>query len=537
MAHTGPQLAAAGFDVRVPALSRAQGHAVAARVRRRRVGVGRSARTSSPNVRWSAVFDDVELTAADIARAGQGSAAAHPLRWAVGRDRPGRPARRGRARSPSAPTRPSCPAPTMLRLALGHRRLAARAVASPSSVAAGRPICSRRRPTCRVANRPAPPTVSSASCAATRPRRWRGSASSTQAGLGGCLALDMGLGKTPTMLAHLLAGAGAGPALVIAPPAVVGNWAAEAARFTPGLRVVVHHGADRAARRRDRGRGRRRRRRRHHLRHRGARRRRASPTVDVGDASSSTRRRRSRTPPTTRRSSCAGSRRGRGSRSPARRSRTVSATCGRSSTSPIPASSARGRSSSPRLVERRRDARARRSRGRDARAQRHPRVPPHEGRARDRGRAARPDRRARPLRDDPRADRPVPGAARHAGDRHDAARGREAAQGPDPRRDHRAQADLQPSGRVPGRRPAARRSLGQARAPRGDRRRGVRGRRDACWCSRTSPSGASSSPSTSPSAPARRSTCYHGGLSRTVRDQHDRRLPGAARARARSCCR
>src|SRR5205085_4992457 len=66
------------------------------------------------------------------------------------------------------------------------------------------------------------------------------------AGLGGCLALDMGLGKTPTMLAHLLAGAGDGPALVIAPPAVVGNWAAEAARFAPELRVVVHHGANRA---------------------------------------------------------------------------------------------------------------------------------------------------------------------------------------------------------------------------------------------------------------------------------------------------
>jgi len=66
-------------------------------------------------------------------------------------------------------------------------------------------------------------------------------------GLGGCLALDMGLGKTPTMLAHLLAGVADGPALVIAPPAVVGNWAAEAARFTPELRVVVHHGASRAA--------------------------------------------------------------------------------------------------------------------------------------------------------------------------------------------------------------------------------------------------------------------------------------------------
>ncbi|MCB0963667.1 MAG: DEAD/DEAH box helicase, partial [Acidimicrobiales bacterium] len=65
--------------------------------------------------------------------------------------------------------------------------------------------------------------------------------------LGGCLALDMGLGKTPTMLAHLAEGDGDGRSLVIAPPAVVGNWAAEARKFTPGLRVLVHHGANRAA--------------------------------------------------------------------------------------------------------------------------------------------------------------------------------------------------------------------------------------------------------------------------------------------------
>jgi len=64
--------------------------------------------------------------------------------------------------------------------------------------------------------------------------------------LGGCLALDMGLGKTPTMLAHLGRTAGSGAALVVAPPAVVGNWAAEAKKFTPDLRVVVHHGASRA---------------------------------------------------------------------------------------------------------------------------------------------------------------------------------------------------------------------------------------------------------------------------------------------------
>jgi SNF2 family DNA or RNA helicase len=66
-------------------------------------------------------------------------------------------------------------------------------------------------------------------------------------GLGGCLALDMGLGKTPTMLAHIARTTGNGPALVIAPPAVVGNWAAEAARFTPQLRVVIHHGQSRAS--------------------------------------------------------------------------------------------------------------------------------------------------------------------------------------------------------------------------------------------------------------------------------------------------
>src|SRR5205823_8465993 len=66
-------------------------------------------------------------------------------------------------------------------------------------------------------------------------------------GLGGCLALDMGLGKTPTMLAHLGATAQQGPALVIAPPAVGGNWVAEAAKFTPGLSVAIHHGASRAS--------------------------------------------------------------------------------------------------------------------------------------------------------------------------------------------------------------------------------------------------------------------------------------------------
>ncbi|WP_369799902.1 DEAD/DEAH box helicase [Micromonospora sp. HK10] len=66
-------------------------------------------------------------------------------------------------------------------------------------------------------------------------------------GLGGILADDMGLGKTVQLLA-LLAGdpPAAGPTLLVCPMSLVGNWQREAARFTPGLRVHVHHGAERA---------------------------------------------------------------------------------------------------------------------------------------------------------------------------------------------------------------------------------------------------------------------------------------------------
>ena len=53
----------------------------------------------------------------------------------------------------------------------------------------------------------------------------------------------MGLGKTATTLAHLLDRPG--PHLVVCPLSVVHNWVAEAARFTPGLHVVVHHGPGR----------------------------------------------------------------------------------------------------------------------------------------------------------------------------------------------------------------------------------------------------------------------------------------------------
>lgn len=68
--------------------------------------------------------------------------------------------------------------------------------------------------------------------------------------LGAVLADDMGLGKTLQLLTLLAVekdnGLQTGPSLVIAPTSVVGNWAREAARFTPGMKVLVHHGAQRA---------------------------------------------------------------------------------------------------------------------------------------------------------------------------------------------------------------------------------------------------------------------------------------------------
>ena len=71
-------------------------------------------------------------------------------------------------------------------------------------------------------------------------------------GVGGCLADDMGLGKTVQVLALLASrrrtAAAAGeprPSLVVVPKSLVHNWLAEAARFTPELRMLDYTGLDR----------------------------------------------------------------------------------------------------------------------------------------------------------------------------------------------------------------------------------------------------------------------------------------------------
>lgn len=67
--------------------------------------------------------------------------------------------------------------------------------------------------------------------------------------VGALLADDMGLGKTVQVLALELFAREAGPrapTLVVCPTSVVGHWEREAARAAPGLRIHVHHAADRA---------------------------------------------------------------------------------------------------------------------------------------------------------------------------------------------------------------------------------------------------------------------------------------------------
>ncbi len=61
-----------------------------------------------------------------------------------------------------------------------------------------------------------------------------------ESGFGAVLADDMGLGKTVQTLALLLQRADGGPALVVAPTSVCGNWLLEAARFAPGLQVELY---------------------------------------------------------------------------------------------------------------------------------------------------------------------------------------------------------------------------------------------------------------------------------------------------------
>ena len=62
----------------------------------------------------------------------------------------------------------------------------------------------------------------------------------------GVLADEMGLGKTLQALAFLRTLSGQGPSLIVCPSSLIFNWQAEAARWTPELRVVALEGPQRS---------------------------------------------------------------------------------------------------------------------------------------------------------------------------------------------------------------------------------------------------------------------------------------------------
>ena len=455
---------------------------------------------------WSVLFDDVELTAAEVAQLAK---QARPLvrsrhGWVeVDRARPragGRRARRARRRTASSPAPRSC------------------ATASASTAPGSRvDVRGHSWATDILAH-----AAEASTAPVTRPAGFNGELRSYQAealawigfleraDLGGCLALDMGLGKTPTVLAHLAGAAASGPALVIAPAAVVGNWAAEAARFTPGLRVVIHHGTSRAsavvARRRDRGS----RRRHHHVRDRGPRHRRAGGG-QLGHVRAG---------------------RGAGDQEPGERDGPAAAAHpGPHATRPHrhpdrerprrPVGDPRLHQPGPRRHPSgvRRPA-GRRRRERAAIAERAPRVPAHQARARGRRRAPRQDRRARPLHDDPRADRALPGRARRARRR----RRRPPTPGASARRGRSSPRSPRSSRSATTRRPTATTAcpspVGPASSP-GSRRSSRRCSppASACSCSPTSRRGVAASPTTSARSRGRPIACYDGSLARGTRDR------------------
>jgi hypothetical protein len=243
MTHDGSVLTNAGFEVRVPPLSTKK---ASSQLKLTSLGSGERAVGAQQlsDVRWSAVFGDQELTAAEIRELASQS---RPLvrsqgRWVAVEHADLEAAA---AALEERANRTKLTGADMLRYALGL-----------DGTALGRPIQLEGEGwaadlLASAASIPEHPPTS--------PEGFEGELRSYQAdalawlhflesaGLGGCLALDMGLGKTPTLLAFLRdRDEATAPALVIAPPAVVGNWASEAARFTPQLKVVVHHGTNRA---------------------------------------------------------------------------------------------------------------------------------------------------------------------------------------------------------------------------------------------------------------------------------------------------
>ena len=203
MAVTGPRLSDAGFDVRVPDLARNRRPPVlrvfADTSKSTAVGASQLA-----DVQWSAVFDGVELTAAEIHQLAN---EARPMirsggRW-VDLDHADLAAAAAALEERANQTQLS--GADMLRMALG---LEGSPLAGGISVEGGGWAADLLAAAAELSKTGAAATeepdgfVGDLRTYQAEAYAWLGFLDS--AGIGGCLALDMGLGKTPTMLAHLV---------------------------------------------------------------------------------------------------------------------------------------------------------------------------------------------------------------------------------------------------------------------------------------------------------------------------------------------
>lgn len=243
MFKTGPALLDAGFEVMLPLVSKRRPNPQLRLFAEALDGQSQVGISQLANVRWSVLFGDLELTAAEIARLAK---EASPLvkvrgRW-VHLDREDLAAASAALAERASITQMS--GAEMIRHAVGIEGVS---LAGPVRVDG----TGWAAELLRGATTHPPSPIDTPDGFAGQLRSYQAEAGGwlgflDRAGLGGCLAMDMGLGKTPTVLAHMISDVGHGPSLVVCPPAVLGNWHAEARRFTPRLKVALHHGPRRA---------------------------------------------------------------------------------------------------------------------------------------------------------------------------------------------------------------------------------------------------------------------------------------------------
>jgi hypothetical protein len=243
MFTTGASLQAAGFDVMLPQISRRKPTPQLRLFAEAIGGPSQVGVRQLANVRWSVLFDDLELDAAEISKLAK---EAQPLVQVRGRwvhiERADLAAAAAALAERASITQLSGAEVIRHAVGLEGSGFGGSVKVDGSGWAAD---------LIRGATSHPPAPIDTPDGFAGQLRSYQAEAAGwlgflDRAGLGGCLAMDMGLGKTPTLLAHVLIDRGHGPTLVICPPAVLTNWASEAARFTRLLKVSVHHGPRRA---------------------------------------------------------------------------------------------------------------------------------------------------------------------------------------------------------------------------------------------------------------------------------------------------